>query len=426
MLADDVSGRRLLRALRDAAARGVRVRLLLDDLHSGDLETLLSGLAAHDGVEVRLFNPLPQRVGSPMARLLLSPGPFEQHHRRMHNKLFIADGHVAISGGRNIGDEYFMQSSEANFVDMDMLCTGAALPALAAVFERYWNSAHAYALQQLLPPAGNRGLQRALFDARVDRGTAPAAPAARDALGHSPVSTQLRQGHLELHFAPVQVLADSPDKVAQATTLDDSALGQGLSQLREARSEVVIVSPYFIPGARGMAMLREARRSRVRVSVLTNSMAATDEPVVHQAYARYRQAMLDMGVTIHELSPRLVRKAGVFGDFRSSDGRLHAKVALADRRWVLMGSMNMDGRSAYANTELGLLVDSPELAWELRSLLLQARASSSYGLRRAGSGLEWVARDGDAEVVHFDEPGAALGLRLKTTLLSLFVAEDLL
>ncbi len=425
VLTDDASGRLLLRALRDAAGRGVRVRLLLDDLHAAALDTLLAGLAAHDGIEVRLFNPLPQRTGAPLTRLLLSAGPFEHLHRRMHNKLFIADGRVAISGGRNIGDEYFMQSSAANFVDMDMLCTGAALPALAQVFERYWTSAHAYPLQQLLPPDTDRGAQRALFAARVERDAAPR-PAARDVLGHSPVSTQLRQGHLELSFARLQVLADTPDKVTQPVSLDDSALGQGLQRLREARSEVLIVSPYFIPGARGMALLREAVQARVRVSVLTNSLAATDEPMVHHAYARYRQAMLDLGVTLHELSPRLSRKAGVFGDFRSSDGRLHAKVALADRRWVLLGSMNMDGRSAYANTELGLLIDSPELAWQLRSLLQQAHASSSYRVRRAGPGLEWVAHDGGAEVVQFDEPGAGFSLRLKTALLSLFVAEDLL
>jgi putative cardiolipin synthase len=260
----------------------------------------------------------------------------------------------------------------------------------------------------------------------VDRLPTPAAPAERDLLGQSPPSRQLEQGHLELRFAAVQLLADAPDKVMGATTLDASALGQGLGRLRQARSEVVIVSPYFIPGVRGMAMMREAIDAKVRVTVLTNSMAATDEPMVHRAYARYRPAMLDMGVTIHELSPRLVRKTGVLGDFRSSDGRLHAKVAVADRRWVLLGSMNMDGRSALANTELGLLIDSPELAWELRSLWQRARASGSWHVRRAGADIEWAARDADGERVQQSEPGADMGLRLKTGLLSLFVAEDLL
>ena len=426
VFADDTAGRQVVRALRDAAARGVRVRLLLDDLHSADVAELLAGLAAHEGVEVRLFNPLPLRTGSPMARLLLNPSQFDQLQRRMHNKLFIADGHVAITGGRNIGDEYFMRASAANFVDMDILCTGAALPALAEVFERYWHSPHAYALQQLQPADADAAALRRRLDAQLRDVPLPAAPSARDPLGHDAVGRQLDDGHLELLFAPVQVLADAPDKVLRAATLDDSALGQGLGRLRQARSEVVIVSPYFIPGERGMAMLREATAARVRVSVLTNSMAATDEPVVHQAYARYRAAMLDLGVAIHELSPGLSRKAGVFGDFRSSDGRLHAKVAVADRRWVLMGSMNMDGRSAYANTELGLLIDSPEIAWELRSLMQRAHASSFYRVRRAGLGIEWVARDGGTERVHDAEPGAGLGLRVKTSLLSLFIDEQLL
>ncbi len=425
VIADDAAGRQFLMALRDAAQRGVRVRLLLDDLHSGDVAELLAGLAAHSQVEVRLFNPLPLRSGSPMTRLLLAPSQFEQLHRRMHNKLFIADGHVAVTGGRNIGDEYFMRASAANFVDMDVLATGPVLTALAQAFESYWSSAHAYPLHTL-QGGGDAPARGRAFERLAQQNQPPSPPVARDVLGHSAVSRQLADGHLELLFAPVQVLADAPDKVVQQATLDDSALGQGLGRLRQARSEVVIVSPYFIPGERGMAMMRAATAARVRVTVLTNSMAATDEPMVHRAYARYRQPMLDMGVTIHELSPRLTRKSGVFGDFRSSDGRLHAKVAVADRRWVLLGSMNMDGRSALANTELGLLIDSPELAWELRSLLQRAHAGSTYKLRRGGQGIEWVTRDGDAERVQQQEPGADLGLQLKTALLSLFIAEDLL
>ena len=425
VLADDTAGRQLVRALRDAALRGVQVRLLLDDLHSADVAPLLAGLAAHDGVEVRLFNPLPLRHGTPLARLLLGPGSFDQLHRRMHNKLVIADGRIAITGGRNVGDEYFMKSDTANFVDIDILCTGAALPDLRRSFEAYWHSAHAVPLQQLQPAADAARLREQLAQ-RLRDVPPPAPPPARDLLGHTALGLQLDDGHLELQFAHAQVLADAPDKVLSAPSLADSALGQGLERLRGARSEVIIVSPYFIPGLRGMAMLREARAARVRVTVLTNSMAATDEPVVHQAYARYRAAMLDIGVTLHELGPGLIRRAGVFGDFRSSDGRLHAKVALADRRWVLLGSMNMDGRSAYANTELGLLVDSPALAWELRSLLQRAHAAGSYRVRQGGEGIEWVARDSGAEQVYRDEPGAGLGLRLKSALLSLLVSEELL
>ena len=149
LLADDAAGRRFLQSLHEAAQRGVRVRLLLDDLHSADVAAPLAALARQQRVEIRLFNPLPVRSGGPLTRLLLSPNEFDQLNRRMHNKLFIADGHVAISGGRNIGDEYFMQASAANFVDMDLLLTGAALAPLAEVFERYWDSAQSYPLQRL-------------------------------------------------------------------------------------------------------------------------------------------------------------------------------------------------------------------------------------------------------------------------------------
>ena len=425
-LADDATGRRFVRELRDAAARGVRVRLLLDDLHSGEAVDLLAGLATQAGVEVRLFNPLPVRIGSPLARLTLSANQFDRLNRRMHNKLFIADGRIAISGGRNIGDEYFMRSHSANFVDLDLLCTGPVLNALNESFEQYWHSPFAYPLKRLQAAGSDEGTMRKRFEQQMQALAPLPMSLARDSLGNSPISAQIEQGHLELLFAPMQVLADTPHKVDRGGTLDDSALGQGLGWLREARSEVIIVSPYFIPGVRGMAMIRGATGAKVRVSVLTNSMSATDEPMVHRAYAGYRMALLDLGVTIHELGPGLARKAGVFGDFRSSDGRLHAKVAVADRRWVLMGSMNMDGRSALANTELGLLIDSPALAWELRSLWRRAHVSSSYTLRRAGNGIEWVTRGGPTEVVQRDEPGANWATRFTTGLLSFLVTEELL
>ncbi len=158
-LADDAAGRRFVRELRDAAARGVHVRLLLDDLHSGEAVDLLAGLAAHAGVEVRLFNPLPVRVGSPLTRLTLSAHQFDRLNRRMHNKLFIADGRIAISGGRNIGDEYFMHAHAANFVDLDLLCTGLVLNALNASFEQYWHSPFAYPLKRLTAAGNDAGLR---------------------------------------------------------------------------------------------------------------------------------------------------------------------------------------------------------------------------------------------------------------------------
>src|SRR5574337_298548 len=241
LLAPDTAGRQFLRELRDAAKRGVRVRLLVDDLHSPDVEALLVGLAAHERVQVRLFNPLPVRTGSPVTRLVLSGSDFEQLNRRMHNKLFVADRQVAVTGGRNVADEYFMRSGAANFVDLDVLAVGPVVHDLAEAFDRYWDSAFAYPIEQFTGQPTEAAMHA--FDRRVS--TDPPVPVpGQDLLGRSAVSKQLAAGQLELVFADAQVLADPPQKVATPSpTLDSSALGRGLAKLRQARSEVVIVSP---------------------------------------------------------------------------------------------------------------------------------------------------------------------------------------
>ncbi len=252
----------------------------------------------------------------------------------------------------------------------------------------------------------------------------------RDGLGRTSVEAQLASGRLEQHFAPAQLIADAPSKAAgiDAESIDATAMGSTLKVLRSARSEVVIASPYFVPGSKGLALMQEAVDHDVRVVVLTNSLAATDEPLVHFGYARYRQEMLKMGVTLYELSPALTRKSGALGDFRSSLGRLHAKLAIVDRRWLMVGSMNMDGRSARSNTEMGVVIDSPELVDDLMSLFRRDRFESTYRLRIAEGSerIEWIASHGHQQVVHRDEPDASWALRLKVGLLSLFVAEDLL
>jgi len=251
------------------------------------------------------------------------------------------------------------------------------------------------------------------------------------------IDEQLKTGRLDLTFAAVQVFADVPAKAAGAGVGDAAGSAPGpmgaamqgtLALLRSARSEVLIASPYFIPGQRGLELMREARADGVRISVLTNSLAATDEPLAHWGYARYRKAMLKMGVDLSELSPTRIRQAGMLGNFSSSLGRLHAKLAVVDRRWLMVGSMNMDLRSSRSNTELGLAIDNPELAAEAASLLEQHWVSSNYRLR-IGNGserIEWLAAEDDGEVVHAAEPHTDWLLRFRLGLLSIFVSEDLL
>ena len=430
LIASDTVGLQFRRELRDAAARGVRVRVLLDDLYTAGQDELLAALAAHDNVEVRLFNPLPARSTSLGSRVVFSLHDFGRINRRMHNKLFIADNAFAVSGGRNVANEYFMRSAEANFIDIDVLSSGPVVHSMSEVFDRYWNSEHVYPVHSLVAATPDAAAARQRFASIVQATPAETPPLRRDGLGRTSVEAQLASGRLEQHFAPAQVIADSPSKAAgiDPASIDGTAMGSTLSVMRSARSEVVIASPYFVPGQRGMALMQEAIDHNVRVVVMTNSLAATDEPLVHFGYSRYRPEMLKMGVTLYELSPTLTRKSGALGDFRSSLGRLHAKLAIVDRRWLMVGSMNMDGRSARSNTEMGLVIDSAELVDHLMGLFRRDRFASTYRLRMAAGSerIEWIAAHENQEVVHHDEPDANWALRLKVGLLSLFVAEDLL
>jgi cardiolipin synthase C len=416
LISDDDSGDQLLDALRAAAERGVRVRLLLDDLHAGAHEARLAALDQHARAEVRLFNPLPVRGASLGRRLLGSLHEFERINRRMHNKLFIADGRIAVAGGRNIGDDYFMRGTVANFIDLDILATGPVVDELAALFDRFWNDDTAYPAGSLLPTS------RAAV--------AAAAPAPVDAADIDGSAAQIRRGRLELHFAGARVFADAPSKAsrAEARLQPGEAMAQSLALMSAARSDVTIASPYFVPGPGGLALMHEAAARGIDIAIMTNSLGATDEPLAYRGYRRYRMAMLKMGVRLAELSPVHGERPQANGVARSSLGRLHAKLAIVDQRWLLVGSLNMDRRSSRLNTELALAVDSPALAGEAAALLQRLWASSNYELRLspAEDRIEWLALEDGQLVTHDAEPHVNAFDQWRLRLMSLLVPEDLL
>ncbi|HEY6511898.1 MAG TPA: phospholipase D family protein [Burkholderiaceae bacterium] len=419
-LAADGTGALFLSELRAAAARGVRVRLLLDDLYAAGQDGLYAALAAHANVDVRLFNPLPVRNASFGGRIALSMHEFSRINRRMHNKLFIADGAFAIAGGRNLADEYYMRSTQANFVDMDVLAAGPAVRELAAVFDSYWNSEQAYPIEALSAP-----VDAARFDALNAVPADEPAFAALDRFGRDAIAGQLQRGTLQLHAARVQVLADQPSKAAGAVTRTTHAAASEV--FAAAQSELMIVSPYFVPGDAGMAMLRQVQERGVSVDVTTNSLGATDEPLVHAGYSKYRLAMLKMGVRLQELGATLSQQSSQLGDFRSSSGRLHAKLAVVDGQRLFIGSMNMDGRSDRHNTELGLVIHSRELAAEVAELFRAGAQRATYRLQLAENDrIEWLATEDGCDVTHTREPGRTAGLATRLTLLGSLISEDLL
>jgi putative cardiolipin synthase len=425
-LAGDSSGMRLVRALRAAAQRGVRVRLLVDDLHVTEQEQTLVALAAEPGMEVRLFNPLPVRDSSLASRVFGSLHQFGRINRRMHNKLFVVDASFAITGGRNIADEYFGRGDEAGFIDMDVLAAGPIVAKLAEVFDGYWNSRHAYPIQQLAQ-ATEQG--RAEMEERLASLPQPRAVADHDALGQTGVPEQLAHGRLELIAADADVLADDPDKAAQVgdESVDSTVALAHTELLAQAQHEVLISSPYLVPAPRQLAAIDRAAQRNVDVVLITNSLATTDEPLVHSGYSRYRQALLRMGVSLYELMP-LARRAHAATPGSSSPGRLHAKLAVVDRQRVFIGSMNMDRRSARVNTEMGLMIHSQALAEQVARLLRLERVAESFKLRLAecGQRVQWVVGKGPQAATLAAEPDLGVAQSLALWLGERFISEELL
>ena len=431
--ADDETGRWLLRALRDAAERGVRVRVLIDDLYTGGEDPFWLSFAAYKNVEVRLFNPFCcARDHGQGERFIASANEWSRVNHRMHNKLFIADGAMAVIGGRNVANEYYLRGPSENFVDVDAFTVGWIVPPLQFQFDRYWNSAAVYPLKAIAHTDLSDTELRARFEAATGpvRTPPPDPVPPNDVLGYGPISDDLDGGRLGLIWGDAFVFADHPDKPFDGSVggapLDTSVTYNLFEVIRTAKKEVVASSPYFVPGDLSMKMLRELRSRGVKVAVMTNSLASTDEPVVHIGYAHYRKELLGMGVELYELSSSRVMANDRPFLFGKSLGRLHAKLAVIDREDVFIGSMNLDPRSASINTELGAVVRSPALAKELLRVIDIDRLFSAYRvrLRGNGNGLEWVGNNGDKETVLTEEPDSTPWLRIKSWLLTPFVPVE--
>jgi putative cardiolipin synthase len=303
---NDETGRWLLRALRDAADRGVRVRVLIDDLYTGGNDPLWLAFAAHKNVQVRLFNPFCcARDQGQNGRFLASLNDWSRVNHRMHNKLFIADGAMAVIGGRNVANEYYLLGAKENFVDVDAFAVGWILPPLQFLFDRYWNGNPVYPLERIAHTDLAPEELRARFETWTGPATTPPPPALppNDILGYGPIADDLDVGRLGLIWGEAYVFADHPDKPFDSQVgdeaLETSVTYNVFEAIRGAKQEVVASSPYFVPGPTSLEMLYELRGRGVKVTVMTNSLASTDEPVVHIGYAAHREELPGMGVDLY-------------------------------------------------------------------------------------------------------------------------------
>jgi putative cardiolipin synthase len=425
----DQTGFLLFEAVWRAAERGVRVRMLLDDANTEGEDDVIAALDAHPNIEVRLYNPLMLRS----ARLMNFVTDFARVNRRMHNKSFTADNQVAIVGGRNIGNEYFGAGEGTEFSDLDVLAIGPVVREVSSEFDLYWNSASAYPAAAILgvPPAdAARMLEDRFAATRAD----PETTAYLDMLRKTAIVNELIGGRLPLDWAQARVVRDDPTKTLDTSDRTDVLLLSSLlPAIGRPETSFDLVSPYFVPGDQGTEALEQMAKRGVRVRVLTNSLAATDVAPVHAGYAKRRCDLLRSGVSLFELkpsaTPRVAKDTKATGSTGSGSGvQLHAKTFAVDRARIFVGSFNFDQRSAFLNTEMGVVIESPALAGRLSSAFESSVPTNAYALRIAGDGHcpEWVERTPAGERVYDVDPDTTAGRRGLIDVLSILPIEWLL
>lgn len=422
----DQTGYLLFEALWQAAERGVRVRLLLDDNNTAGLDETIAALDAHPSLEVRLYNPVVHRG----FRAVNFVTDFARVNRRMHNKSFTADNQVTIVGGRNVGNEYFGAGTGVVFEDLDVLVAGPVVGEVSQSFDRYWNSASAYPAAKFVGMATADG-QAALKARFAATRAEPASVAYVDALKRTPTVRDLLKGELPFEWADARLVQDDPAKTLDTSgRVDVLLLAELLRVAGRPEKSFDLISPYFVPGDDGTRLMAELARSGVTVRVLTNSLAATDVSAVHAGYAKRREELLRAGVKLFELKPSAIRDRApekrTFGG--SSSASLHAKTFALDGNRIFVGSFNFDPRSALLNTEMGVVLHSPALAGQLAAAFDTEVPRGAYEVRLApdGNGLQWIERTPAGERIYDTEPETGVARRGTVWFLSILPIEWLL
>lgn len=416
---DDISGTLMLAALREAAKRGVRVRLLLDDLGTTGMDAELSALDQLPNAEVRLFNPLALRG---RLKWLSYLGDFARANRRMHDKALIADNQAAVIGGRNIDDTYFGASRERLFLDLDVLVTGRVVRKASARFDRFWASPSAWPLAGVVPDV-HAGPEAFVTDA-------PEAERFRETLGRVDLDDVLTGQEPSMVWVPVTLVGDEPGKgLGIPLAREDLLTGQLREILDTPIRSIDVISSFFVPTPTVTEALTTLAARGVRVRVLTNSLDATDMPPAHAGYARYRHALLSGGVQLYEMR-RLAEHDGADdpnGSLAQSSTTLHAKAIVIDGETVFLGSYNVDPRSVLLNTELGVVIESRALAGRVEAMFDEQLPRGVYELRLEDGKIRWLERTADGRTIRHDtEPGAGPLKRGAVLFFSLLPIEWLL
>ena len=422
---DDTTGTLLMEALHEAAERGVRVRLLIDDHGTSGLDEALSAMDAHPNIEVRLFNPF---VFRPF-KLFGFVTEFDRANRRMHNKSFTADNAATIVGGRNVGDEYFGATDGVLFADLDALAVGDVVPKVSQSFDDYWQSGSVYALSDVVPPINAEQQKKWSQHTSIVK-RSPAANEYVHAIANMGFVQQLIDGQLPLDWAPTRFIVDSPSKGLAKAKHQELLISHLEEVLGKPQQSLDLVSPYFVPTKAGTDYFIRLQQQGVKVRILTNSLAATDVVAVHSGYARYRQRLVEAGVELYELKPtsnNLEDKKYV-GFKGSSGSSLHAKTFGTDQNHMFIGSFNFDPRSINLNTELGIVVENPHYRQKMSEVFSDLLPQRSWRVQydSAQQQLLWTDATQTPPQVLTEEPMSTWWQRASVAVMSVLPIEGFL
>lgn len=372
---DDLIGGLFTAILLRAADRGVRVRLLLDDMDMEGRDSDVLAVDNHPNIEIRIFNPFDRSL-SRLPQFVTGLGSVT---RRMHNKSFTADNVATILGGRNIGNAYFDANPTLEFTDLDVLAVGDVVKDVSSSFDLYWNSELAYPTTTLIKQSINDTdalvLRNRLHEFLEENKESDYAQALHD----SELAKNIREDKVEFIIGDAVIVVDHPDKITSSRDANELHLAPQLEPyFQNIKNELIIISPYFVPGDEGVEFFTELTDKGVHVRILTNSLSSNDVSIVHAGYSKYRKALLRSGVELYEMNKKLTRKqrkekkAGSSTSIGgSSKASLHAKAFIIDREKIFIGSLNLDPRSFYENTEIGLILNSPETANIMAEVIIE-------------------------------------------------------
>ncbi len=401
-------------SLLEAADRGVRVRFLLDDIFTTVDDDWLIMMNAHPNIEIRIFNPI-SRKG---LFALNYAGHFKLANRRMHNKSLVVDNQAAIVGGRNIAEEYFQLDTSGEFIDFDMLLAGPIVRDVSSEFDRYWHHELAVPMHALYDEADPEAMRE--LRAGFDRQMAAERNSIYARAIHTNLLNRLNDYDIQPFLAEGRMITDDPDKLLEAIGDEQIVATEVRQALLAAEEEILVFTPYFIPGKDGIETVRQIAANGVGIIVVTNSLATNNHTPVHSAYSSYRRQLLDAGVELWEARADAAKIVNEDGTSELDHLTLHTKGILIDRRYTFVGSLNLDPRSIDINTEMGILIDSEPIATMLTLNSLEQIPAQAYRVEYADDGgLQWRATIDGREVVETREPQTSWWKRFEASFMKL-------